>query len=91
MAKISGHEGEYFEGPAVVFEDEGEVIDGGELQAGVGIGKGGVADGDFHADCPCPNASGGDQLPRSAIIEVERRRAIAHLQRHQSRMRGHRA
>jgi dihydroxy-acid dehydratase len=28
VAKISGYEGEYFEGPAVVFEDEFEVIDG---------------------------------------------------------------
>jgi dihydroxy-acid dehydratase len=28
VAKISGHEGEYFEGPAVVFEDEFVVIDG---------------------------------------------------------------
>ena len=28
VAKISGHEGEFFEGPAVVFEDEFTVIDG---------------------------------------------------------------
>jgi dihydroxy-acid dehydratase len=28
VAKISGHEGEYFEGPAVVFEDEFSVVDG---------------------------------------------------------------
>ncbi|MGQ0827700.1 MAG: dihydroxy-acid dehydratase [Bacteroidota bacterium] len=28
VAKISGHEGEYFEGPAVVFEDEFVVIEG---------------------------------------------------------------
>jgi dihydroxy-acid dehydratase len=37
VAKISGYEGEYFEGPAVVFEDEFEVIDGvqsGEINAG---------------------------------------------------------
>ncbi|MFN5416615.1 MAG: dihydroxy-acid dehydratase [Flavobacteriia bacterium] len=37
VAKISGHEGEYFEGPAVVFEDEFEVIDGvqsGKIKAG---------------------------------------------------------
>jgi dihydroxy-acid dehydratase len=37
VAKISGHEGEYFEGPAVVFEDEFEVIDGvqsGKIRAG---------------------------------------------------------
>jgi len=37
VAKISGHEGEYFEGPAVVFEDEFTVIDGlndGRIKAG---------------------------------------------------------
>ncbi len=37
VAKISGNEGEYFEGPAVVFEDEFTVIDGvreGRIKAG---------------------------------------------------------
>jgi len=37
VAKISGHEGEFFEGPAVVFEDEFTVIDGlndGRIKAG---------------------------------------------------------
>jgi dihydroxy-acid dehydratase len=37
VAKISGNEGEYFEGPAVVFEDEFEVITGvqsGKIKAG---------------------------------------------------------
>ncbi len=37
VAKISGNEGEYFEGPAIVFEDEFEVIDGvqsGKIKAG---------------------------------------------------------
>ena len=37
VAKISGNEGEYFEGPAVVFEDEFEVIAGvqsGKIKAG---------------------------------------------------------
>lgn len=37
VAKISGHEGEYFEGPAKVFEDEFVVIDGvrkGEVKPG---------------------------------------------------------
>ena len=38
VAKISGHEGEFFEGPAVVFEDEFTVIDGlkdGRIKEGV--------------------------------------------------------
>ena len=38
VAKISGHEGEFFEGPAVVFEDEFTVIDGlkdGRIREGV--------------------------------------------------------
>ncbi|MBI1838143.1 MAG: dihydroxy-acid dehydratase [Flavobacteriia bacterium] len=37
VAKISGHEGEYFQGPAVVFEDEFTIIDGvreGKIKAG---------------------------------------------------------
>ena len=37
VAKISGHEGEYFEGTAVVFEDEFSVVDGvreGKIKAG---------------------------------------------------------
>lgn len=37
VAKISGNEGEYFEGPAVIFEDEFTVIDGvreGRIKAG---------------------------------------------------------
>jgi dihydroxy-acid dehydratase len=37
VAKISGNEGEYFEGPAVVFEDEFKVIEGvqtGKIKAG---------------------------------------------------------
>ncbi len=37
VAKISGHEGDFFEGPAVIFEGEFEVVDGlksGKIKAG---------------------------------------------------------